>query len=253
MRMENSIDNNKQALNSRGFYSCDWVGCKRTQAKLLEFIKSSAGQTTAEIVASGASVVNPLFGVLISAAKDIAGLADEIRINALIKGLSTELNQEQQINLLYRYIQSSEEHAFYVSNSLRKALLSNSPIACAIMGRMLARHIASNTSYDQDDKIIFQALENATDDDVQMFYDFMNEYNSIADKPKTIPFELLNKYSVIENWCEFNRIVRHNMSVDNYGEEVVFNENFSLYSAALRLMDYIESIRQLLDYGKPRF
>lgn len=65
------------------------------------------------------------------------------------------------------YVRASEEHAGYVANTIRKAMLADSEIVCVLMGRILADHIAVNEKYDRHDVIILHALGSATDDDIK--------------------------------------------------------------------------------------
>ena len=171
---------------------------ENVQKKLLKILKSDEADAAVTVISAGVSVVNPLTRLFFTAVQQIGNLADEIRIDAVVRGLSTELNQEKQINQLYGYGEKSEENAFYVVNTLRKALLTNSLIACTIMGRILACHAIDASKYNQDDDIIFHALENATDDDSGQAM----SYKDMEDALKGIitPYVLNKCLSDLESW-----------------------------------------------------
>lgn len=107
------------------------------QKRLLEVLKSDKTNALTTVAIAGISVKYPIAAAFLTAAHEVAGLADEMRIDAVVKGLSTELDQEEQINTLYYYVEKSEGNAFYVANTLRKALLADSQIACTIMRKCL--------------------------------------------------------------------------------------------------------------------
>ena len=90
------------------------------QKRLLGLLKSDEVRALATVGIDGISVKYPMIAVFMSAFHEAAGLADEMRIDALVKGLSTELNQEQQINILYGYVEESEENAFLCSQYIEK-------------------------------------------------------------------------------------------------------------------------------------
>lgn len=225
------------------------------QAKLMKLLKSTKANIVADVGIAAVSAADPLMGVILTAAHDIGDLADEFRINALIKGLSTGFNQEKQINQLYNYVEKSEKNAFYVTNTLRKALLSDSPIACTIMGRMLACHIEGGTVYTQEDNIIFHALENATDYDIRQFYKVMNEYkenDEAGDVVFHIPNEIFNNsdFASSLNWCVLNRIFNGISGAVWVKEGQAYDNSHSPTPAANRLFEYVDSVKQVLRYGE---
>ncbi|MBR1853677.1 MAG: hypothetical protein IJ794_11160 [Lachnospiraceae bacterium] len=225
------------------------------QKRLLSIIKSDKTDVAVTVATAAVSAANPLTGIFLTAVHEISGLADEIRIDAVIKGLSTELNQEDQVNQLYGYVEKSEENAFYVVNTLRKALLADSLIACTIMGRMLACHIDGKTPYDQNDNIIFHALESATDDDITQFYEVMKEHMA-KDEDGNDVFHIPN--CVMENddfmasldWCVFNRLFNGTSGVSWTDEGQNYDKSHSPNNAAFRLKEYVDSVKQVLEYGK---
>ncbi len=226
---------------------------KNVQKQLLKILKSDEADAAITVGITTVSAVNPLAGILLTASQQIGNLADEIRIDAVIKGLATDLNQEEQINRLYEYAKKNEKNAFYVINTLRKALLADSLIACTIMGRILASHVSDNSKYDYDDNIIFHALQNATDDDIRQFYKVMREYKSDDEEGNCvfhIPIELIRETGLSSSleWCVFNRIFTGTNGIlwGKIGQD--FDDSHSPTSAGFKLMDYVESVRQVLEY-----
>ncbi len=221
------------------------------QKKLLKVLKSDEANAAAAVGITGVSIANPVAGLFLTAAHEIAGLADEKRIDAIIRGLSTELNQEKQINQLYGYVEKSEENAFYVANTLRKALLADSLIACTVMGRILARHVKDGCKYDQDDNIIFHALENATDDDIRHFYRVMKEYKHDKETFRILLTDIDVSLSSSMDWCEYNRIFRGPSGGITWEdiEDEGFDTSHGPTNAAEKLFEYVESVKHVLDYG----
>ncbi len=227
----------------------------KIQKRLLKALKSNEVKAVGEVITTGVSAANPIAGAFLTAANEIAGLADEVRIDAVVKGLSIGLNQEMHTNQLYGYVEKSEENAFYVSNTLRKALLSDSPIACTIMGIILACHVNDGSRYSQDDNIVFHALENATDQDIKMFVRIMKEYKTKSDEGDDvfhIPNEIMEQAEIKTtlDWCVFNRIF-NGISGLTWGEEGQdYDDSYSPTSAANKLFEYIDSVKQVISYGE---
>lgn len=222
------------------------------QERLLEVLKSGKTKAVVNVGTAAISVRHPIGAIFLTAAYEIVSLADEVRIDALVKGLSTELNQEEQINSLYSYVEKSEENAFYVANTLRKALLVDSPLACMIMGKMLAYHAKIGSSYDQDDNIVFHALETATDEDIRLFTKIMQEYKT-TDGRFRIPLDNLNTNLLATmGWCETNRLYFGPSGGISWGEfgDDGFDTSHSPTSAAERLFQYVCSVKQVLEYEK---
>ena len=76
------------------------LGKMEIQERLLELLKTDEAKALANVGIAGISVKYPIAAVFLTAAHEIAGLADKMRFIAVAKGLSTELNQEEQINIL---------------------------------------------------------------------------------------------------------------------------------------------------------
>ena len=147
--------------------------------KLKKILKSTEFETALSLLNTIGSSLDSVAPSFLSIAQKMGAVADEIKMKALLRGLASGLNQETQVNKLYTYVDDNEENSFYISNTIRKALLSNSPIACTIMGRILSNHINEKHVYSQDDIIIVHALESATDYDIRSFADITNRNDSV--------------------------------------------------------------------------
>lgn len=222
------------------------------QESLLTILRTDKVKALATVGIDGLFVNNPTVALFLTAVNEIAGMADEVRIHAVIKGLSTDLNQEQQINILYNYVEKSEENAFYVSNTLRKALLADSIIVCTVMGKMLASHVKRGSVYDQEDNIVFHALETATDEDIRLFMKLMQEYKSPKGMLRIPLAEMDSHLYATMGWCESNRLFygpSGGISWGGFGDEG-FDTSHSSTSSAERLLEYVSSVKQILEYGR---
>ena len=221
--------------------------------QLKDFIKSQEFNMALSMVATGISISHPVYSAFISVFQGVTSVVDEFKIECVLRGMATGINQEKQINQMYNYVSKNEDNAFYIANTLRKALLSDSPIVCTILGRILADHISTETPYDREDKIIVHALESATDDDIRLFMKIMREdilkvgskeeyenfYNILQDNP-----ELQDSI----DWCVSNRIFKEN-DVNDFGDTLSFEKSYSLTQVAFRLRKYAESVWQVFHYG----
>ena len=223
------------------------------QGKVLTILKSNEADALANVGIAGTAIFKPEAAALMTVAHEAMHIVDEVRIKALLKGMSTGFNQEKHINQLYSFVEKSEENALYLVNTLRKALLTDSLIACTIMGKMLSLHMDNKRAFDQDDNIIFRALENATDDDIRIFYRVMNEYltkNEDGHDIFSIPNIVINNpgFSSALDWCVFNRIFNGTSGVRWIVDGQDYDVSYSPTSAGHRLREYVYSVRQVLNY-----
>ena len=209
------------------------------QDKLLGIINREEVRSLLSTAAAGISVANPWIGAMLGAFKEAAAVADEVKFKHIIRGLASGLDQERFVNELQNYVRSSDEHAYHVVNTIRKGLLSESPIACDLLGRILADHVDRKSGYDQSDVIIVHALGSATDDDLKEFQQMMDSYH--------------DKYIDVTNqntadWCSVNRLFRQVTGVVSGGTLDV-SVHYVPCEAAERLKIYIDEIRQ--SFRKP--
>ena len=212
-------------------------------AKLFNFLKREEVQASMGLVSSTTSVIGNVTGELsstivseaVDAFKDASVLADTIMLNSILKGLASGLNQEKYINELETYVNSNPENAGRVASTLRKALLAESPMACTLLGRMLADHIREKTAYDRYDVIIVHALEIATDTDLIAFRTMMNAYDG-----KTITITDLDTV----DWCLTNRIFKQNVGMVESGAYIMA-PRLEPTEAGKKLLGYIEETKSL--------
>ncbi len=222
------------------------------EIKVEDIIRAIKGELEAPetgIVATGVSFANPGVGAAIAIAKETASAVDQWRMNWLIKGLSTRLNQEKQINLLYQYVRNNKENAFWVASSFRKVSLMESPIAITALGVLLSKKISSDQPFSQNDAIASKALENATDWDLKRFIEIMKLY--VDDKKNiSIPTELMaEKYESTCNWGLYNRLfIAKYGEYDEETEGLTLDSTYKAASPAYCLLAQLNEIKQVFDY-----
>ena len=127
-------------------------------------ISDKTNQLILSVVETGLEVLSNacpgagLVSTLIEGFRNASAISDEIKINHFIKGMASDsnFNREKYTNLLYKYLQD-EDNAFYVSNLMRKAVLSDSRKVCTAMGRILADNVNNEKKFTTED-IIGNAL-----------------------------------------------------------------------------------------------
>lgn len=210
------------------------------QEKILKIINDPLAQKVLSVATTGIEIAYPQIGPFIELVKGVSSLSDEYRLHKLLKGLASGWNQETFTNEFKEYVKSSEDNAVYVANLLRKALLADSPIACTLMGRILSDHVGNKTSFDKFDSIIIFALGSAIDNDLLNFRKMMQEYYSKS----SIQFiDVIDQETV--DWCTMNRIFEQvNSSVEDEG--IILEPRYKPKESAMRLMKYLDEIKQLL-------
>ena len=225
----------------------------RVKENLLRIFKGKEFNTALAAVGTGTSVSHPLAGAIIQLFQQFTSVVDEVKINNVLRGLATGIDQERLINQLYNYVSESDENAYYVANTLRKALLSDSPIICCVLGRILSDHVDKNLKYDHSDMVIIHALENATDADLRLFKSLMSSEVfrlSPKDQIEYLYKEISNNPSVQDciDWCVYNRILK-STTADVVGEELIWGPSYACTETAERLYKYINSVWQVFSYG----
>ena len=203
--------------------------------KILSILNRPEVQAGLSTTSEGISISNPVAGAILTAVKDVASVADEVRVQRIIKGLASGLNQEMHMNELKSFIAASDQNALFIANALRKALLSDSLIACTLMGRIIADHASKKTPFDQYDAIIIHAVEDATDDDLREFYHIMNTLRDGF-------VETENKLT--SDWGTNCRLFRNNDK--RSWEETLTGPKRVPTEAATRLMEYLDEVRYCL-------
>lgn len=206
------------------------------------------------IVEYGASLLEfglPQYTIFIETVKQLGGMADQIKLNCIIKGLSEGKNVETRMNELYTYVKNNKEHAFLVSDSFRKMMLSNSTIACCIMGIMLGDFAAENRNPTQYEAIIMRALSTFNDYDIIYF----NEINNIViieiengtkyvDCSK-FPDDKKEEFMLTLDFCNNNRIFKLGTI---YNDGCVIADVSTVDKVSEVLLKYINRARTQMSY-----
>lgn len=192
-----------------------------------------------------------LVSILIEGFCNASAISDEIKINHFIKGMASDgnFNREKFTNLLSSYLQD-EDNAFYVSNLMRKAVLSDSRKVCTVMGRILADNVNSEKSFSTDDIIIGNALQLASDEDLVSFMEIMKHYRKESDSNSeneiiTFPYRDPEKQNLrlAAEWAMNGRILgRTTLARFDGGKGVM---DCLVTPVADKLLEYCEEVRQI--------
>ena len=213
-----------------------------TTAKCFDLLKRKEVVESISLTSQAASIPSPIAGIALQSFKSVASIVDEIKLNHILRGIASGLNQEEYISELENYISSKPENAWAVESNIKKALLADSPIACTLLGRMLAEHVKDKTPYDRSDAIVAHALETATDDDIFAFREMMKTYK----ERDQIGVRVSDQDAA--DWCLSNRIFKEVFSHPFKGDKVVstdFDTIIEPTKAAEKLLYYINEIKQL--------
>lgn len=208
------------------------------------------------VIEYGASILElsqPQYAFLIETVKQLGAMADQTKLNCIIKGLSEDKNVETRMNELYTYVKQSKEHAFLVSDSFRKMMLSNSVTACCIMGIMLGDFTKENRNPTQYETIVMRALSLFTDYDIRNFDEMIrnnyiietesgSKYIDIAKFPK----DKKDGFMMTLDFCNQNRIFNYGSLVDGCG--VVMDASI-IDKVSELLFSYINRARRQMSYG----
>ncbi len=201
--------------------------------------------------AAALSVISPEAGLTSALLKGfayIASNADAAKIDHFIKGMASgsSFNREKFTNLLNTYV-SDEDNAFYVSNLMRKAVLSDSRKVCTIMGRILADNVDSGQKFSPDDIIIGNALQLASDDDLVGFLGLMRNYRERRGDNDfiTFPYRDPDKQNLrlAAEWAMNGRILGRSTIARLDGGNGVMD--CPVTPLADKLMDYCREVRQI--------
>lgn len=205
--------------------------------KLIAILNDEKVQGALSIGADITAVGNPVGAVVVTAFKEIASISDEIRCRYILQGLASGLNQEKFTNELITYVKASEDNASHVSNTIRKAMLSESPIACALMGHIMAVHIADKKPFDREDVIIVHAVGSATDEDLT---DFIKMMQKVSDEGI---IAVRTEFVACADWCVSSRLCKENkMSYQQNTETLELFTGIMPGSAAKRLVKYLDDM-----------
>lgn len=94
------------------------------------------------------------------------------RFKFFIKGLNLNSNEES-IQKLINYVDNKDK-AEFITNTFEKIMLSNSKLACCVMGIMLNDMCKTNKNISQENLVILQALSMMNDFDITNFTHLMS-------------------------------------------------------------------------------
>lgn len=198
---------------------------------------------------SMAEIGIPQLSAGIESVKHVCSISDEIRFDAIIKGLTEENNVEMRMNELYSYVTDSNR-AFYVSDCFRKAMLGKSPIVCCIMGMILGDIVKDGREFKQKDTVLLNALHNFSD------FDICNLTEMVKEEYKTegyidifkFPQEQKEEFLMTLELCKQNRLIKiENPLIDG---TLTLDSKFSCNKSTNELLIYIERARRQMDYTK---
>lgn len=217
---------------------------------LLKRITDQFSTGGGQLIESLCSVIMPVLGVK----EQVAGTTflsfvkayDEFKLNNLLLGLSTGVNQEKQLNELKNYVMSSKERAYRVGTLLRQTVDACSPKVSVIYGILLKNHLGEKTrDFSYDEIIVCNALKNATDYDLEKFEEIMDNHISLDNNLKRRIDN--NEYTYTCDWCVANRLFVSNF--ETYMEVEGWNMNFDsrprVASAADVLLSLIKETKNL--------
>lgn len=150
--------------------------------------QAAISTSTAVIAATGPT--GTIVATAGTALNDLLKVSDDISMRNLFRELNTGLNQEMAINQLYNYVNTSQRRAYWVKDAMLKARASSSSLVQLLLGVILSDHVKEPSDYTEDDLIITQALDNATDWDIKNFYEELGKYINTGDSFNPTPEEI---------------------------------------------------------------
>ena len=155
----------------------------------------------------------------------VSNVSNDYKLHNAWKCISQGLNEEAAINELYNYT-TNADRAFYISNTMKKIILSNSNIASAVLAYIVGDIVMTKRDFTQEDVIMHEALSNMTDFDIKNFVQIMDncigwdelgeEYVNVlkikSDEKKQ--FELTLKLCVNTRLFEMDSIVTNSVAIN---------------------------------------
>lgn len=222
--------------------------------KIQEMLATPEGETVLAEAGLVAGVISPPVGVIAESFSVFLQQYDKLKLRMLIKGLSKDLDVEKHINELYNYVSSSPIRAFSVGNVLKETVAAKSPKICMLYGLILSKHVGSQgKDFTIDDIIVCNALENASDFDLDNFKELMELWINQEGKieyPKTEK-EKLEKTCL---WCVYSRLFSiHGFTWAILGgkddpESKTVKTNYIVESSAKMLLNLINELGSTWNY-----
>ena len=182
-----------------------------------------------------------------------------IKFKYFLKGLNHESVSKESVERLMNYV-DNQAKAEFVTNSLDKIILSNSKLACCIMGLMLNEMVEKEKSISQEYLIMLNGLNALNDFDVKNFnylYKIVSEERGIkhgitrkdikkcAELCNTTTYNIYLTLDVLEKYSLLEKSVDVDLDIDeedvgfssvDYDETYFFNaisEKLYMYSRLL--------------------
>jgi len=235
------------------------VDLENVLAAIIEKLNGSEIQLLGEVVMPVVAVKNPAVATVANIGNTFLQKFDEYKLHNLLVGLSKDINMEQQINELYQYVCSSQTRAFQVGNVFKKALASESPKACVMLGILLAKHMGNGKDFSRDELIVCKAIENANDYDLDIFYELMKScVVEQEDGRKKICYdqqssgELIIEYDLTCSWGVYNRLFSEASTEWELEDETLkfIPTHYYVEKPANTLLELIKEVKQIWNYGK---
>ena len=187
----------------------------------------------------------------------IAKLSNDYKLNCAWQCLADGLNIEKSINELYNYV-SDSERAFFISNEFRKIILSSSVLSSSVIALIMGKIIKADRKCTHKEAIILNAVGNMTDYDLKNFKIMMESAVDELAGCEIINISKLDEenrdsYKYTLRICVNGGIfLLENNLIENSQEDyetVYEGPHYIVVEMAYTLIEYIEEVKQLLNYG----
>ncbi len=222
--------------------------------KIQEMLTTPEGEAVLSEAGLAVGMICPPAGVVAESFNIFLQQYDKLKLRMLIKGLSKDLDVEKHINELYNYVSSSPTRAFTVGNVLKEAVAAKSPKICMLYGIILAEHVnKQKTDFTIDDIIVCNALENASDFDLDNFKELMEHWinqEGYIEYPK----EEKEKFEKTCLWCIYSRLFNiHGFTWAILGgeddpESKTVRTNYVVESSAKMLLNLVNELGMTWNY-----
>lgn len=198
-------------------------------------------------------MLEPHLDVLSKIINSVSKVSNDYKLYNAWKCIAKGLNEEKSINELYNYVCNSSDRAFYISDSFKKIILSNSNISSAVLAYIVGEIVKGNRDFTQEDVILYEALSHMTDFDIKNFVDIIDNYVGFPDigddyiDTYSIPKEKLTTYLLTLKLCVSVRLIEMKTSVLTK-EYMSTGEFYKCTLLANKLREYIVKTKQLLNY-----
>lgn len=184
----------------------------------------------------------------------VSKVSNDYKLNNAWKCISRGLNEEKSINELYNYVCGSSDRAFYISDSFKRIILSNSNISSAVLAYIIGEIVKGNRDFTQEDVILYDALSHMTDFDIKNFVDIVDNYvgwdeigNDYINLPG-IPEKNKITYILTLKLCVNVRLIDLKTTVLTQ-DYMNSGEFYKCTFLAYKLREYISKTKQLLNYS----